>query len=263
MKSAKQALLAFLLLLVLGYIGQAQDAPELRLLAYNLHNERELLDPMVAVIREADADVVGLAETTIEAFARFEQEFAGDYPYRTANPRTDVAMLSKYEIVEQQFYPPEKIHLLRTVLDVDGLRVTVFVVHPTSPGNTNYDFDPRGEEIAFLMEQVALETQPVILLGDFNTEEWSQDYDAIAATLIDSYRDLYPDTAGPTYPDYSTPQSRVHARLPRWTPLILRIDYVFHDPAFTTLEAQVWPNSGGSDHRPLFVRLGLPLETLP
>jgi endonuclease/exonuclease/phosphatase family metal-dependent hydrolase len=122
-----------------------------------------------------------------------------------------------------------------------------------------YDSAERSRQIEFLLAQAAEETNPVIMLGDFNTEEWSDDYAALTVDYVDAFRSLHPDALGPTFPDYSTAQSRTNMHFPRWTPPILRIDYVFHDPAITPLEARVWPTSGGSDHRPLFVRLGLPV----
>jgi endonuclease/exonuclease/phosphatase family metal-dependent hydrolase len=42
-----------------------------------------------------------------------------------------------------------------------------------------------------------------------------------------------------------------------WLPLYQRIDFIFASPAFTVLAARVWPDSGGSDHRPLWARLRL------
>lgn len=141
------------------------------------------------------------------------------------------------------------------MLDVNGRPVTVFGVHPVSPGNTNYDFAPRSKQIAFLLEQTSQETNPVILMGDFNTEDWSDDYQSLTAKFTDAYKEVNPDSLGATYPDDRLPQARINARLPGWTPPMLRIDYIFHDAAFDTVEAEVWPGPTGSDHRPLLAVL--------
>jgi endonuclease/exonuclease/phosphatase (EEP) superfamily protein YafD len=37
----------------------------------------------------------------------------------------------------------------------------------------------------------------------------------------------------------------------------VRLDYVFHNAHVRPLEARVWPDAGGSDHRPVLVRLAL------
>ncbi len=73
---------------------------------------------------------------------------------------------------------------------------------------------------------------------------------------------------GFTLPDYSHPQAFAFAvRLPDWlklpwlpVPLLTRIDYVFHDESFDSIEAKVWPTSGGSDHRPVLARLAFPSQ---
>jgi endonuclease/exonuclease/phosphatase family metal-dependent hydrolase len=252
----------FALLLILLLTAQTTPAePELRLLTHNLHSETRFLDPMVAVIRDADADVVALQECTLAAYERFEAEFAEEYPYRYASVAgqrfSSLALLSRYEILEEETLPVEQMRLLRVVLDVAGRPVTVFNAHPANPGLAQYDSEPRHEDLLFLLEQTALESNPVIVMGDFNTQEFSEDYDLVAAQFIDSFRELHPEDLGATFPDYSQPQALVNAWLPRWTPPILRIDYVWHDASFAAQEVYVWPESSGSDHRALFARLRL------
>ncbi len=63
---------------------------------------------------------------------------------------------------------------------------------------------------------------------------------------------------GFTFPeaDPVTPTTQEIRRIVQ-VPLLLRLDYVFHNDAFQPLEARVWPESGGSDHHPLYVRLAL------
>lgn len=240
---------------VFGAFQPDSAADDLRLLTFNLHAEQTILDPMVAVLDAADADVVALQEVSQVAYDRFEAEFADRYPYRVAGLSggrwANLAIFSRHQIVTHTVWPVSEMRLIRAVLDVSGAPITVFNAHPTSPGSTNYDFDPRSRQIAFLLEQTRLETNPVILMGDFNTEEWSDDYAALTAEYTDTFRTLHPNRLGATYPDYSQPQAQVYARLPRWTPPVLRIDYIFHDATFETVEARVWPDSGGSDHRPL------------
>ncbi len=252
------------LLLVFAFSARAQEPDQLKLLTYNLHSETRVLDPMVDVIRAADADVVGMVEVMPQTWRHFEQVFSETYPYHVGEAGSGLLILSKYAIVDQQDYTPDGKRLLRAVIQISDRPFTVFEVYPYNPlSDAGYNADDRSALISFVLDQAAQATGPVIMMGDFNMEQWSDDYETLAADYVDSYRDLYPDKAGLTFPDYSTPQARVNLHFPSWSPLLLRLDYVFHDPAFTTRDAEVWPTSGGSDHRPLFVTLGLPAEAEP
>ncbi len=240
--------------------------PDLSVLTYNLHMEKNEVEPVLDVLRAADADIVGLVETHYELVAVIDLLFNTLYPYRTtvvfgATNRT--MLMSRYPLLTVEHWPGEEIEMLRATIDFDGREVVVYVVHPTSPGNTGYDSSTRSGQIDLLLETAAAETAPTLLLGDFNMEEWSADYAAITAAYVDAFRTLHPlaDEPGFTYPDYSLPQSHLNARLPRFTPLILRLDYIFHSADFETLVAQVWPDSGGSDHRPVYAELRLTSAT--
>lgn len=91
----------------------------------------------------------------------------------------------------------------------------------------------------------------VILLGDFNTTDLDENYRRITTNYQDAFREVGWGL-GFTNPDWSTEQAR--EGLP-FISLYQRIDYVFYNRAFTALDARVWPSSGGSDHRPLYVVL--------
>ena len=85
-----------------------------------------------------------------------------------------------------------------------------------------------------------------LLVRDFNMSDQSADYWRIASRHEDAYRSAGWGL-GFTF----------SSLLPHigWTPALARLDYVFYDESFETLEARVWPHSGGSDHLPVFVTL--------
>lgn len=89
------------------------------------------------------------------------------------------------------------------------------------------------------------------MLGDFNMTDLDENYRRITTNYQDAFREVGWGL-GFTNPDWSTGQAR--EGLP-FIPLYQRIDYVFYNQAFTALDARVWPSSGGSDHRPLYVVL--------
>jgi endonuclease/exonuclease/phosphatase (EEP) superfamily protein YafD len=230
-------------------------APRLSILTYNTHLEAVMLEPMVQVIRDANADVVNLQEVTRELGARLRADLADRYPYTYETQDTDVyngqMLLSAYPILEQEAWPHPR-RLLRAQIAVNGTPVTLYNIHPTSPGSVAMSIEPRGEEIVFALDLIAAETTPVLLMGDFNMEPFGRDYDQVSAVLTDAWAAVG-EGPGFTYPDYRYPQAQVNARFPTRLPTpIIRIDYVFYSPGLQAVEAQVWPDSGGSDHRPLY-----------
>jgi endonuclease/exonuclease/phosphatase family metal-dependent hydrolase len=231
----------------------------LQLYTHNLHAEQKLLDDYVQNIRDARPDIIALQEVSREA-ADYLIRSLGDYPYHavqvSGNSYTGMAIFSRYPIEAQRAWPLPR-ELMRVEMNVLGRLIVVYSVHPTSPGNTGLNTAPRSRDITFALEDAAQTDAPTLLMGDFNMEDGSDDYRKVAKAYTDVYRATNKDT-GVTYPDYSHPQARVNARLPGFTPLLLRLDYIFASADFQVVEAKVWPSSGGSDHRPVVgtVKLG-------
>lgn len=250
------------LLAILGAVlpGEQTHGQQITVLTYNTHLESVALDPMVQVIREADANVINLQEVTPELNARLKAEFADRYPYTfdtlASGAYNGQFLMSAYPIIATEGWPHPR-RLLRVQLDVSGTLVTLYNIHPTSPGSVGMSIAPRGEELDFALDLIAAETTPVILMGDFNMEAFGADYRKVSAALTDAWAEV---GSGPgfTYPDYRYAQARVNARLPTRLPFpIIRLDYVFYSAGIQALEAQVWSDSGGSDHRPMRVLLAI------
>lgn len=242
--------------------------PDLRLLTYNLHAEETLLDPQLNLIRGAGADIVALQELSFPAAKRFAKALSGDYPYQALHPNAQACsgqgILSRFPIRADEYWQHVDIRNAlghqRAVLDIGGRPVALYNLHPVHPGMVDalYDAAPRAEEVTRLLERVGAETLPVILAGDFNMSDQSDDYRRITARLRDAFRQAGRGL-GYTFPDWRAPQSRsVVNGLPLgFVPRLVRLDYVFHNPTMRVAAAQVWAESGGSDHRPLLVALDI------
>jgi endonuclease/exonuclease/phosphatase family metal-dependent hydrolase len=73
--------------------------------------------------------------------------------------------------------------------------------------------------------------------------------------ITQHYQDAYQNLGwglGFTCPDLRYSQA-VSPEVPVRLPLgpLVRIDYIFHSQAVQPITIRVWPDSGGSDHRPL------------
>lgn len=241
-------------------VGCAPDAPrtpvppqEVTILTQNLHAESRIVQPLADVIRAVNADIVALQEVSSSAAQLFDAQLRDLYPHQVAVMGRDryagMAILSRYPIRDDHAWLPDQ-RLLRAELDVNGARLMVYNAHPSSPGSTRMDTTRRSADITFMLEQMAQTTMPVLLVGDMNSEPWSDDYARITAAYGDAFAAAGTGT-GFTYPDYSQPQARVNARFPTFTPLLVRLDYIFYGDAFAPLAAEVGSSSGGSDHLPV------------
>ncbi|MCB9453196.1 MAG: endonuclease/exonuclease/phosphatase family protein [Anaerolineaceae bacterium] len=236
---------------------------EIRFLTYNLHAEERLLAPMSDIIREADADIVAVQEMSTAAAAHLDTALADLYPYRAlfpvSSPYHGRGLLSRYPIVTETSWPEEypiPVRLQRAVVDVEGNPVVVYNFHapPSRPIYQGpFDVRPRMAQTRALLDLARQDTGAVVLLGDFNTHILDENY----AQLTAEYHDAFWDVGlgfGFTGPDWSHENS---AEGPGWIPLYQRYDYLFYNDYFLSVAARVWPESGGSDHRPLLVTLVL------
>ncbi len=258
------ALLAFLVAYGPAFMPRtalaAPDSDTLSVLTYNLKFQAHDLDAALHVIREADADLVALQELSEPMAQQFAVVFADIYPYQALHTRPDQGVvgqgvLSRYPIIEDEYW---RIHMAmqRVTVDLNGQTVTLYNAHPMQPISRD-GFDRRGEEISDLLARAITETNPVILAGDFNMSDQSADYGRVTMHYQDAYR-ASGWGLGFTFP-VTSPHSGGQAApsLFRFVPPLVRLDYVFHDNTFTSQEARVWPDAGGSDHLPVFVVLGM------
>ncbi len=126
------------------------SARQLSVLTYNPHAEWAQYDPMVALIREANADVVALQELGPPAAKVFAEQLADIYPYQALHPQDadfiwGQGVLSRYPIVEDT-YVHTTFGQQRVVLEVDGQPVALYNMHPPPPFSrtpAGYAFDPQ------------------------------------------------------------------------------------------------------------------------
>lgn len=211
---------------------------------------------ILAAIRQARPDLVGLQEVTPAAAGRLIPRLADEYPYVARPPGErfhDIVLLSRFPIesVTSSFRQPVARALRATVL-VGDRRLAVFVAHLT-PSNvlkyplarfatyTTSQYRERLREARSLADEIRGVAGPALLLCDCNLTSTSAAYAALRGAAVDSFA-----SAG-----WGFGHTARMARIP--FPL-LRIDYVWHTNELTARRAYVGPDVG-SDHRPLIAVL--------
>jgi endonuclease/exonuclease/phosphatase (EEP) superfamily protein YafD len=145
---------------------------------------------------------------------------------------------------------------------VNGAPVVLYNTHPVHPfllrDGQPFNPAPRAEEVDAILARAQADSGAVLIAGDFNTTDRTDTYRRIAARYTDTYREMGWGL-GFTFPDLSHPNavpSELHlARLP--IPQVVRLDYIFHSRYLQAMAIRVWPDSGGSDHRPVLAQFSL------
>lgn len=210
--------------------------------------------PLADVIRAADADIVTLQELSQAAADELDTALSDVYPYRVfypqANPHDGQGLLSRFAIEDSHFFEFEgqrrTLGHMRAELMLDDGPIVVYDVHPVPPISFSLGLmaEAHSHAVDLLLERAAEETLPLLMLGDFNMSDQFPEYDRLTRRYIDSFRVAGEPGFGFTYPTDTLP-----------LPPVLRLDYIFHDAAFVAEHVRVWPDTGTSDHHPLWARL--------
>jgi len=243
----------------------------LNVVTFNVWGHNAQLKGAQEWFREVKADVILLQEIP-EQYANYQiPELADLYPYQvsqsTATRWWGNLFLSRYPILSVENLPGDGVPAQqRFTIDVDGQILAIYNVHFAMPIGASrlpqlknhyvlqtalgYNNSARNAEIARLLSRLETELHPYIVAGDFNMSEDAVIYGKIADVMRDSYREGSGGWGG-TWP------ISVVDELPRFTPPLLRVDYIWYSGHFCVVEAQVGPRLG-SDHLPLFAELELP-----
>jgi vancomycin resistance protein VanJ len=235
--------------------GASADVPSFTLLTYNMRADNAAIRDVEAVIRSANADIVAVQELNIPGAALFSESFRDVYPYQALHPQADYSgqgIFSRYPISADDYWQIVLGHQ-RAIINLNRTSFALYNAHPVQPWATGklMDTSVRQQELDSSLERAAKETMPTLIVGDFNMTDWAADYRRITAQYADSYREAGWGM-GFTFPAFSVTNQQL-----AFLPPLARIDYVFHDRSFWALEATVLPDTGGSDHHPLLVRLAL------
>lgn len=217
--------------------GTPQAGPVLSVAAFNINSNNADPAGVVTTIRESDADLVFVLETTPRWRALLEQ--VGP-PYRIAHSvlREDnfgMLLLSRVplERVETVMLGSE-IPAIEAEVALEGRTVTLLAVHPPPPVGPG----PAQERDTILLNAARrAKSGATLLLGDFNTTPFAPIFDDVleAGTLTNSqdgfgYQATWPQGVPPLWP----------AQIP--------LDHAVHTQDLITVDRSVGPASG-SDHR--------------
>ena len=243
-------------------LSASDDMPDIRVMTYNIHSEKTLLQPVVDLILEANPDVVAIQELSVEAAAYFENELSDSYPFQAFhtfvdNPIPGQGVLSRFPVTDDRYWRndflPKQLGHQRVEINVNSVGMTMYNAHPIHPimqAGRLFNVSLRTQEIQSVLDRALEDNGPVLIVGDFNMADQSEDYQRMTEHFGDTYRDAGWGL-GFTFPDFSSRNAVPGHVTALPVRLIVRLDYLFYNKAFQPLNVRVWGASGGSDHRPV------------
>ena len=229
-------------------------APQISVLSFNVLGHNYEVEEVISSIRQAKPDIVALQELTYWMADGFDAQLAAEYPYRALHPQnefTGQGILSRYPITTEEYWQINLGHQ-QAEIDWNGQPLTFFNVHPAHPlRGFRFAGEERAEEITEILRRADAATHPVLIAGDFNMTNLSDDYHRVTTEYGDTYAEVGWGM-GFTFPNF-----RVMGGRTRFLPPLARIDYIFHDTNFQPVEARVWSTAAGSDHFPNYALFAL------
>ncbi|MGE5656272.1 MAG: endonuclease/exonuclease/phosphatase family protein [Actinomycetota bacterium] len=262
--------------LILGWVHLKYWSPQaisannfpqsLKILTLNSSWNKTTPASLIALIEEQQPELVFLQEITAIHYNQAFPKLKTLYPYQAGAP--GLALLSKYPILFNEI-----IHLAghrefqeRAILQINQQRVVVYNMQATAPWIRFhkiipgmkfklpvYEYGDRTAEIQDLLKRIQQETEPAIVVGDFNMNDQAQDYSVLAAVLQDAFQQSGRGF-GFTWPhgwplNFLIKRSHWQLNYP-----LFRLDYIWYSQQWRSKSTEV-VSPTGSDHLPVVTEL--------
>ncbi|HYE73599.1 MAG TPA: endonuclease/exonuclease/phosphatase family protein, partial [Blastocatellia bacterium] len=219
--------------------------PDLRLMSANLLYRNWNHDALLELVKKENPDVLVVQEASEhwqEALKALDQI----YPYTRFAQKSDresLMLFSRYALADLPIKNESEADFghLRVVLNFNGKTVSLIGLHPTTPVGDK-DFRARNRQFTVVASMVRELSQPVVVIGDFNSTMWSPYFARfVEETKLVSARKGFGIL--PTFPTF-------------FPLLMIPIDHCLVSPDIKVLDCRKGSNIG-SDHLPLIVDLAL------
>ena len=218
-----------------------------RLLIANVMLENSDAQPLLAVIREHDPDIVLVVEIDA-AWQKALSPLREIYPHRVEQPQDNyygLLLFSRFQLIDPkvEFLVQDDIPSVRTAFELpSGDRIYLHGLHPRPPEPIrDQDSTPRDAELVVIGRAIrAAGDRPTVVAGDLNDVAWSPTTELFVrlSGLLD------PRVGRGFYNSFHA--DKVYLRYP--------LDHVFHSRHFTLNKLRCLPHIG-SDHFPVFIEL--------
>jgi vancomycin resistance protein VanJ len=228
----------------LSLLRAEANTSELKVMTFNVSYVNRNAAAVASLIRAESPDIIAAQELTQDLAIQLQAELWSEYPYfQYDNSRGLTGLISRYPL-KAQSTPSVLRRTHRAVAETPAGSVTVWDVHLFT-ALSQRGWESQKEMAIALAEQIEREEGPLIVLGDFNTTDQTENYRLIADRLTDIHWAIGRGF-GFTFPDT---QQYVDGS-PILRPIV-RIDHILVSEHFSPRETHVASSGYGSDHRPV------------
>lgn len=219
----------------------ASDPARLALFTANVLEPNRDVEGLVAIIREADPDVVLTAEVDDWWCERLCAALTRAYPHQVLRPLSNtygLALFSRLPLIgaEVRCLIEDGVPSIRTGVELpSGDVIDVHCIHPKPP-SIGQDTGHRDAELVLVAREVKARGRPAIVMGDMNDVAWSH-----TTLMLQRIGGLVDPRRGRGF--YNTYPAR-------WPGMRWPLDYIFHSVHFRLVHMRVLGRFG-SDHLPL------------
>jgi vancomycin resistance protein VanJ len=232
----------------LSLLRAGASGDELRVMTFNVNYANRNASDIAAMIRAESPDVIAIQELTDNLAVPLQAELGSEYPYFAYNSSQSLTgLMSRYPLAAASAHPMIR-YDQRARVETPGGTVTVWGVH-LSTALSQHGWQSQRRMAATIAEEAKRESEPLIVLGDFNTTDQTETYRLVAERMTDVHWSVGRGF-GFTFPDLR----RYGAKSPIVGPVV-RIDHVFVSEHLTPQEIHVLPSGYGSDHQPVVATL--------
>jgi vancomycin resistance protein VanJ len=229
---------------------------QLRVMTFNINFNNHNVEGVAELIAMEQPDIIAFQEMT-EVFATVLHDKIGEaYPYQSIDHSWALKMIimSRYPI-EAQPKHPDAVRAQHALISTPSGPVMMWNVHPNPAVSSGWE--AQRALLALVAQDVAEEERPVIVLGDFNSTDQSENYRLIANHLSDVHWTVG-QGFGFTFPDFSgaiEPDQPWYIQTMLQVRPLVKIDHIFVSQHFTPRSTYVVSQSYGSDHLPVVAEL--------
>jgi vancomycin resistance protein VanJ len=232
----------------LSLLRAGTNASEIRVMTFNVNWANRNAQDIAGLVRAEAPDIVAMQELTEDLAVLLQAELASEYPYFLLdNSRGLTGLISRYPMTAQSV-PPALWHTQRASVETPAGAVTIWNLH-LSTAVSQRGWESQRKMAAVVARESKREAGPLIVLGDFNTTDHTENYRLIAARLTDVHWAVG-HGFGFTFPDL-----RQYTESSPILGPVVRIDHIFVSQHFSPYEIHVVASGFGSDHRPVVATL--------
>jgi endonuclease/exonuclease/phosphatase (EEP) superfamily protein YafD len=209
----------------------------IRIAVANVYDRNDTPDDAAAALVGRDVDVMAAVEMKSGFWQRLV--IGSDLPYAVSD--SEMGVRSRYPIKQLSAGGVSESRLIRVRVDVPGAPFVLYLVHLLNPFHDSSSFSDQRAFVRSIVQAADFEQRPVVIVGDFNMSDRSENYRIMDTAFADAMR------------EGDVPASTYFGGL--WPMLLVRIDHAFVSRGWCAENGSTFAVPG-SDHHGIQVTVG-------